>query len=200
MTDFAITFDYRCPFARNAAEHVLAALDDGAPWNVHFAPFSLGQAHVEEGETDVWDRPDEDSGLLALQVGVAVRDAVEPTTFRAVHRDLFALRHDHGQSLKDRALLTEVLERHGVDAAAVFEVVDDGRALKVVRQEHEASVRDHDVWGVPTFIVGDQAAFVRLMDRPGSDAALARRSIDRIITLLAEAPTLNEFKHTSIPR
>src|SRR5687767_5269540 len=98
MTDFAITFDYRCPFARNAAEHVLAALDDGAPWNVHFVPFSLGQAHVEEGGTDVWDRPDDDSGLLALQVGVAVRDAVEPATFRAVHRDLFALRHDHGRS------------------------------------------------------------------------------------------------------
>jgi predicted DsbA family dithiol-disulfide isomerase len=200
MTELAITFDYRCPFARNAAEHLLAALDGGAPWDVHYVPFSLGQAHVEEGGTDVWDRPETDSGLLALQVGVAVRDAVEPATFRAVHRDLFALRHDHGGNLKDRAALAEVLERHGVDTGPVFEAVDDGRALKVVRHEHEAAVRDHAVWGVPTFIVGDQAAFVRLMDRPDGDAARGRQSIERIIDLLTDAPTLNEFKHTSIPR
>ena len=200
MTEFGITFDYRCPFARNAAEHVLTALEHGASWNVRFIPFSLGQAHVEDGETDIWDRPGDDSGLLALQVGVAVRDSVDPATFRAVHRALFALRHDRGQSLKDRALLTEVLVEHGVDAGAVFEAVDDGRALKTVRAEHEAAVRDHDVWGVPTFIVGDEAAFVRLMDRPGGDAELAERSIARVLTLLADAPTLNEFKHTSIPR
>jgi hypothetical protein len=200
MTEFGITFDYRCPFARNAAEHVLTALEDGAPWDVHFVPFSLGQAHVEDGEIDIWERPDDDSGLLALQVGIQVRDTADPATFRSVHRALFALRHDQGRSLRDRALLTEVLVEHGVDADAVFEAIDDGRALKTVRAEHEASVRNHDVWGVPTFIVGDQAAFVRLMDRPSGDAALARQSIIRILTLLADAPTLNEFKHTSIPR
>jgi protein-disulfide isomerase len=200
MTAFSITFDYRCPFARNAAEHVLTALEDGAPWDVHYVPFSLGQAHVEDGETDIWDRPDDDSGLLALQVGVQVRDTADPATFRAVHRALFALRHDQGRSLKDRALLTEVLVENGVDPDPVFEAIDDGLALKTVRAEHEASVRDHDVWGVPTFIVGDEAAFVRLMDRPAGDAELARQSIYRILTLLADAPTLNEFKHTSIPR
>lgn len=200
MTSFSLTFDYRCPFARNAAEHVLAALDGGAAWDVRFVPFSLGQAHVEEGETDIWDRPGDDSGLLALQVGVTVRDTVDAPTFRAVHRDLFALRHDKGRSLKDRELLTEVLERHGVDAAAIFEAVDDGRALKVVREEHESAAKRYQVWGVPTFITNGQAAFVRLMDRPGGDTELAERSITRVLTLLTEAPTLNEFKHTSIPR
>jgi hypothetical protein len=200
MTEFAITFDYRCPFARNAAEHVLTALEAGEPWDVRFVPFSLGQAHVEDGETDIWDRPDDDSGLLALQVGVQVRDTADPATFRAVHRALFALRHDQGRSLKDRALLTGLLGDHGVDADAVFAAIDDGTALKTVRTEHEASVRDHAVWGVPTFLVGEEAAFVRLMDRPAGDAELARRSISRILTLLTEAPTLNEFKHTSIPR
>jgi hypothetical protein len=55
------------------------------------------------------------------------------------------------------------------------------------------------VWGVPTFIVGEQAAFVRLMDRPKDDGAYARRTIDRVVDLL-DWPNLNEFKHTSIPR
>ena len=56
------------------------------------------------------------------------------------------------------------------------------------------------MWGVPTFIVGDEAAFVRLMDRPGDDGAHATRSIERVIDLLADAPELNEFKHTSLKR
>ncbi len=60
---FAVTWDYRCPFARNAHEHVLDALADGADWDVTFLPFSLGQVHVEEGQPDVWDNPDADSGL-----------------------------------------------------------------------------------------------------------------------------------------
>jgi len=36
---FAVTWDYRCPFARNAHEHVLTALDAGADWDVRFVPF-----------------------------------------------------------------------------------------------------------------------------------------------------------------
>ena len=98
---FAVTWDYRCPFARNAHEHVLAGLADGADWDVRFVPFSLSQAHVEEGETDVWDEPERDSGLLALQVGVVVRDWF-PEQFPAVHGALFALRHDKGAVAEGR--------------------------------------------------------------------------------------------------
>jgi hypothetical protein len=43
---FAVTWDYRCPFARNAHEHVLDGLAAGAEWDVTFLPFSLGQVHV----------------------------------------------------------------------------------------------------------------------------------------------------------
>jgi non-ribosomal peptide synthetase component F len=53
---------------------------------------------------------------------------------------------------------------------------------------------------VPTFIVGDQAAFVRYMDRPDGDAERAIRTIDRTLDLLDGWPELNELKHTSIPR
>ncbi|MBW3605926.1 MAG: DsbA family protein, partial [Actinobacteria bacterium] len=156
MRTFAVTWDYRCPFARNAHEHVIAGLAAGAEWNVSFVPFSLGQVHVAEGEPPLWDRPDDDSGLLALQVGTAVRD-VDAARFPAVHRDLFAARHDHGGDLRNRDALTGVLERHGVDVAAVFALVDDGRALKAVRDAHETAVAEHQVWGVPTFVSGPNA-------------------------------------------
>jgi hypothetical protein len=196
---FAVSFDYRCPFARNVHEHVVTALEDGAPWEVDFVPFSLSQAKVADGDTDVWDEPGKDSGLLALQVGVAVRDQA-PDRFLAVHRGLFALRHDHGGDLRSEEALRGVLEAAGVDAGSILEAVADGEVLQTVRKEHEAAVNHHSMWGVPTFVAGDQAVFVRLMNRPSDDAGESRSAVERVVTLLTGWPELNEFKHTSISR
>jgi hypothetical protein len=199
MTDFSVTWDYRCPFARNAHEHLIAGLRDGADWNVRFVPFSLGQVHVAEGEPDVWQRPGDDSGLLALQAGVVVRDRF-PDRFLDAHEALFALRHDEGKHLKDRDELRRVLEASGVDADAVLAEVDSGTALATVRAEHTAAAEENEVWGVPTFLSGDAAVFVRLMERPKGDAAVARHTIERVLDLLTGFPELNEFKHTSLKR
>jgi 2-hydroxychromene-2-carboxylate isomerase len=165
---------------------------------VTFLPFSLGQVHVAEGQPDVWNAPETDSGLLALQVAVVVRDRC-PDQFLAVHHALFDVRHEHGRSLRDPDELRRVLDDHGVDASAVFAEVARGWPLKVVKDAHTQYAASHEVWGVPTFVVGEQAAFVRLMDRPDGDADLARSTIERVVDLLAW-PELNEFKHTSIPR
>lgn len=199
MRTFSITWDYRCPFARNANEHVLEGLAAGADWDVTFVPFSLGQVHVANGDMPIWKRPDEDSGLLALQVGTAVRD-LDPQRFPAVHRDLFTLRHDHGGDLRDRDALRRVLDEHGVDADVVFERIDDGRALKIVQAEHDAAATDHTAWGVPTFVSGDHAVFIRLMDRPRGDGRRAVRTVEQILDLMDGFTQLNEFKHTAIPR
>jgi protein-disulfide isomerase-like protein with CxxC motif len=196
---FAVSWDYRCPFARNAHEHLLTGLAAGADWQVHFLPFSLGQAHVEDGQPSVWDQPDQDSGIIALQAGVVVRDE-HPDQFAGVHRALFALRHDQGQHLNDRGLIEQVLTENGVPASDVFALIDDGTALKRVRAEHEQFVESHSMWGVPTFVVGDQAVFVRLMNRPGADAQDSVRAIERVVDLAGGWVDLNEFKHTSIPR
>ncbi|MCA1656354.1 MAG: hypothetical protein LC713_01325 [Actinobacteria bacterium] len=53
---------------------------------------------------------------------------------------------------------------------------------------------------MPTVIVGDQAVFVRVMNRPGGDADVAVRTVERTLDLIGSRPELNEFKHTSIPR
>jgi 2-hydroxychromene-2-carboxylate isomerase len=201
---FAVSWDYRCPFARNAHEHLLAGLAAGADWDVTFVPFSLGQVHVAEGETPIWERPGDDTGLIALQAGVAVRDTF-PERFPTVHRALFALRHDQGGSLKDPEAVRGVLAEHlaADQVEAVFAAIDDGSALATIKAEHEAAASDVDVWGVPTFVVGDRAVFVRLMDRnPGEtddDRKHGSDAVDRILDLL-DWTELNEFKHTSIPR
>ena len=198
---FAVTWDYRCPFARNAHEHLLTGLAAGADWDVRFLPFSLGQAHVGEGEPSVWDEPEKDTGLLALQAGVVVRDTF-PEAFPAVHRALFAARHDDGLQIKDADVVRSVLTANGVDADSVLATIDDGTALKTVQAEHEAFVASHSVWGVPTFIAGDEAVFVRFMHRSpeGSDPAESIRTIERAVDLVTGWTDLNEFKHTSIKR
>lgn len=199
MTHFTATWDYRCPFARNAHEHVIEGLRAGAPWDVRFVPFSLGQVHVAEGEPDIWLRPDDDSGLLAMQVGVVVRDRF-PDRFLDVHEAIFALRHDEGRQLRDEGELRRVLDTHGVDADAVLDEVSAGGPLATVRDEHTEAAQEHEVWGVPTFIRDDRAVFVRLMERPRGDGAVARHTIERVLDLLDHFPDLNEFKHTSLKR
>lgn len=199
MRAFTVNWDYRCPFARNAHEHVVAALQAGTDWQVTFVGFSLDQAHVPEGEPDVWADPAATPGLLAMQVGVAVRDAW-PASFLAVHEALFRARHDEGRDLRDEGVLRQVLAAQGVDADAVLREVHDGWPLETLRKEHERSVADDQVFGVPTFLVDGQAVFVRLMDRPGEDGEAGRRTVERVLDLATGWPELNELKHTSIPR
>ena len=199
MTAFTVTWDYRCPFARNAHEHVIEGLRDGADWDVRFVPFSLGQVHVPEGEPDVWVRPESDSGLLALQAAIVVRDRF-PDRFLDVHWALFALRHDEGRHIRDEAEVRRVLGAQGVDDDAVFAEIATGAPLATVRDEHTAAAEAPDVWVVPTYVVVDRAVVVRLMERPRGDAAVARTTVDRVLDLLTGFPELNEFKHTSLKR
>jgi protein-disulfide isomerase-like protein with CxxC motif len=196
---FAVSWDYRCPFARNAHEHIVEALRGGADWDVTFVPFSLNQVHVQEGEPDVWDDGTKASALLAMEVGIVVRERF-PDRFLDVHHALFAARHDEGRDIRERHVLRDVLAAQGVDADAVFAEIDDGWPLDTFRKEHESAATDDSMWGVPTFVKDDQAVFVRLTNRPAGDAELARTTIERVVGLVAGWPELNELKHTSISR
>jgi hypothetical protein len=191
---FAISFDYRCPFARNAQESVITGLRQGKDWDVHFVAFSLDQVHVEEGSPPVWERPpgERGSGVLALEYGIAVRDAF-PEHFWDAHLALFAARHDHGEKLADEDVLRKAVTSVDLDAEAVAAEVASGRPLQTLAAEHTDAVKQWGMFGVPTFCVGDRAVFVRLMERNVPD------DIDPVLELFA-FERLNEFKHTRIPR
>ncbi|MDQ1397129.1 MAG: hypothetical protein QOG64_2388 [Acidimicrobiaceae bacterium] len=199
LPSFSVTWDYRCPFARNAHEHLVTALQAGADWDVTFVPFSLNQAHVEEGDPDVWDDPTKADALLAMLVGIVVRDT-QPAQFLALHQALFTARHDEGRDIREEAVLRAILGEQGVEADPVFAAIGEGWPLETFRKEHERAVADHQVWGVPTFIANDESVFIRLMNRPQGDAAVATQTIERAVQLVAEWPDLNEFKHTSLRR
>jgi hypothetical protein len=199
MKPFAVTWDYRCPFARNAHEHILAGLADGAEWDVSFLPFSLTQAHVPEGGIPAWDDPAKAPDLMSLAAGVVVRDEY-PEQFGAVHYALFAARHDEGLDLRDRAVVAGVLDAAGVPADKVLAQVDSGQPIDEIERAHLQAVGEWNVFGVPTFVVDGRAVFVRLMSRPAGDAALARRTIEGIVQLMDDQPDLNEFKFTTLSR
>ena len=196
---FGVTWDYRCPFARNSHEHLLDGLEAGAPWDVTFVPFFLSQSHVPEGGVPAWEDPDQEADLLALAAGVVVRDRFGEH-FLAVHRSLFTARHDEGGDLRDPAVVRNALARAGVEADEVLAEVASGWPAKVVRDEHERVVNQLDVFGVPTFMAADQAVFVRLMNRPRGDGRVALQTVDRILELMEDHPELNEFKHTRLTR
>jgi protein-disulfide isomerase len=189
----AVTYDYLCPFARNAHEAVVAALRDGSDLEVRFVPFSLEQAHVEEGQPPVWETPVEQlrRGVRALAYGLAVRDEF-PESFFDFHLAAFAARHDHGQKF-ETDVLDDVVASVGLDVEAVRKVVETGRPLEALAAEHTEAVDRWSVFGVPTFIDGDEAVFIRFMERGRVD------DLERALDLLGWN-RLNEFKRTTIPR
>ncbi|HEX2375114.1 MAG TPA: DsbA family protein [Actinomycetota bacterium] len=195
----ALTHDYLCPFARNAAEVVVRALEAGAPLDVGYRAFSLSQVHLEEGDLPVWQSGAEPrSGVLALQWGLAVRDEL-PERFPAVHLALFTARHDQGRDLSDPEVLRAAVVSAGVDPDEVEKLVASGRPAAALAADHTWAVDTARVFGVPTFVTDRRAVFVRLMDRPASPAA-ARSTLDRVLAMVDDWPDLNEFKATVIPR
>lgn len=74
MTAFELSYDYRCPFAKNIHLHVLSALRAGADFSVDFVPWTMSQGYRADGAPDVWDDPAHDPDLLALAASVSVRD------------------------------------------------------------------------------------------------------------------------------
>ncbi len=190
----AVTFDYRCPFAYNGNLAAINAVRGGSDVDFRFVPFSLDQIHVEEGEPPMWDRAPEEwgSGVLALLYGIAVRDAFTESFFDA-HLALFGARHEQGLQLKDESVLRDAVASAGLDPAAVAEEAWSGRPLKTLADEHTDCVERYGVFGVPTYLEGDQAAFVRFMKR--GDVADLERMLD-----LLQWGDLNEFKRPRIPR
>ena len=170
----------------------------GDDWHVRWLGFSLNQTRVAEGETEVWDDPEMAATRMAVEVGIAVRNGW-PEAFPQVHGELFAARHDRGRDLRDRNVIADVLVKQGLDPDQVFDEVLSGRPRDVFRVEHQTAVSEHKVFGVPTVIAAGQAVFIRLVDRPGTDAAKARDTVERCVDLVTGWPNLNEFKHTRIP-
>ncbi|MEZ5175389.1 MAG: DsbA family protein [Acidimicrobiia bacterium] len=194
MARFDITYDYLCPFARIANEAVLEALDDGAPWQVTFRPFSLSQNHLEDGAVPTWERDLDDPscrGVRALLWSLAVRDSFSEA-FHLFHHAVYTAKHDTLSEIGDESVLRELAASVGLDGDAVAARVASGEPARTLAAEHNDLVASHAVFGVPTFIGNGEAVFVRLMERHN------RADIERVLDMVGWA-NLNEFKRTRLP-
>jgi hypothetical protein len=194
---FQLSYDYRCPFAKNLHLHVLAALRADADFNVTFVPWTMSQGSKADGAPDVWDDPSRDEDLVALAVSTSVRD-LQPEYFLDVHKALFRARHERAIRLVTMKEIDEVIAPTGVDLEHVHADVDSRRPHKVIGESFREFDR-YEAFGVPTFVVDNEATFVRYMttpnDQPGDSIAL----IESLINLMTDQSALNEFKHTRAP-
>jgi len=192
---FSVTFDYLCPFARNAAEAIVGGLREQRHWEVRFVPFSLSQVHVEDGDPDVWDREltaSGTSGVRALCWALAVREH-HADAFLDFHLAMFSARHDDAANINDPSVLARVATSVDLDGDDISREVATGGPLALLAREHTEAVKRWSVFGVPTFIDGEEAVFVRLMERGRID------DVQRVLDMLAWT-RLNEFKRTLVPR
>ncbi len=197
MSSFDISFDYRCPFAKNMHLHVITALRAGADFDVTFMPWSLSQGSRRDGAPDVWNDPAYDADLLSLAVGISIRDQ-QPDLFLDAHEALFRARHGGRKRLVTMDEIAEVLAPLDVDMVKVRDEVTSRRPHDVIAARHKAFDR-LEAFGVPTFVVNDQATFVRYMDEPSDDAQASVELITTLVNMMALQPAINEFKHTQLP-
>ena len=168
----AVTFDYRCPFAYNGNLAVINAIREGSDIEFRFVPFSLDQVPRRGGRARRCGSATPTTGAAGMR-RAALRDRrarrvprlVLRRAPRAVRR---APRARATASGRGRAAAKRSPSA-GLDADAVAEEAWSGRPLKTLATEHTECVERYGVFGVPTFLEGDQAAFVRFMDRGSVD-------------------------------
>lgn len=197
MTSFDLSYDYRCPFAKNMHLHVLAALRAGADFDVTFVPWTMTQGYVAPGRPDSWDDPAYDADHLSMYVSISVRDQ-QPKLFLAAHEALFRARHERAIRLVTFEEIEGILQPLGVDMEEVRADVASRRPHEVMAQSF-AQFDKYEAFGVPTFVVDGDATFVRYMTTPSADLQASVKVIESILSLIALEPELNEFKHTRLP-
>lgn len=196
MLTFQLSYDYRCPFAKNIHLHVIAALRAGADFDVTFVPWTMSQGYRASGAPDVWDDPARDPEHLALVVSTSVRD-LQPERFLDVHEALFRARHERAIRLVNWDEISDALRGIDVDLELVADDVASRRPYKVLGESFREFER-YEAFGVPTFVVGSDATFVRYMETP-TDGESSTSLIQSLVTLMTNESALNEFKHTKVP-
>jgi hypothetical protein len=198
MQSFDLSFEYRCPFAKNIHLHVITALRAGADFDVTFAPWSLSQGGRNDGAPDVWNDPAYDADLISLASAISVRDE-QSEYFLDAHEALFRARHDRAIRLVTLDEISNVLAPLGVDMAKVAADVASRRPHDVIAASHKEFER-FEAFGVPTFVVNDDATFVRYMSEPSEDPEASVELINSLLDMMTNRSDINEFKHTRLPR
>jgi len=84
-----------------------------------------------------------------------------------------------------------------VDLDQVMADVASRRPHQVIGESFREFER-YEAFGVPTFVVGGDATFVRYMTTPNGAPEESITMIESLVQLMTMQPALNEFKHTKV--
>lgn len=194
-----IFYDYLCPFVYRASILLQNVRDSGErELEVRWRYFSLTQVNSKDEGWTVWDAGESEHvrGRLAFKAAEAARR--QGGGFEDFHMGLLRARHRDRLDIDDVAVVELVAEESGLDLGRFRKDVADTTILAALSSDHRGAVREHGVFGTPTFVFpGGASAYVRLSEAP--DAADSLSIFDRLVSIVAEEPRILEIKRPVRP-
>jgi predicted DsbA family dithiol-disulfide isomerase len=191
---FDIFFDYGCPFVFRASRLVDAVRRSGErSLNARLRYFSLTQVNSKDEGWTVWDAPASEHvrGRLAFAAAEAAR---RQDRFEQLHEALLLARHRDQADIDDRGVVERLATGAGVelDIERFRRDLDDPGILEALARDHTEAVREHGVFGTPTFIfAGGLAAYVRLAESAVDNGVV--EVFDNLVTV-GTSPGILEIK------
>jgi predicted DsbA family dithiol-disulfide isomerase len=139
--------DPLCPWCYQALRWV-RRLEELGVVRVEWAVFSLALANRKDGDVD----PDSGAGR-ALRTAVAVREAHGNRAMGDFFASLGALVHEQEAAAEDLGAIGAALRDPGLDGSLLARALDDPETWRAVVEEHDAVVREHRAFGVPTIVL-----------------------------------------------
>jgi predicted DsbA family dithiol-disulfide isomerase len=198
IIEFELFYDYLCPFVYRASVLLQNVSDSGQrSLSIRWRYFSLAQVNSKDDGWTVWDAPDSEpvKGRLAFKAAEAAR---RQHRFDDFHLPLLHARHRDRLDINEVAVVERVAVEAGLDLDRFRKDVADPDIVGALARDHQAAVKEHGVFGTPTFVFpGGASAYVRLSEAPdGSDAV---RVFDRIVSVAGDEPLILEIKRPNQP-
>jgi predicted DsbA family dithiol-disulfide isomerase len=197
-TSFELFYDYMCPFVYRASLLLQNVRDSGErPLDVRWRYFSLAQVNSKDDGWTVWEAPDSEhvKGRFAFKAAEAAR---RQDRFEDFHLPLLHARHRDRLDIDDVAVVERVAVEAGLDLDRFRKDVADPEIVYAIARDHEPAVKEHGIFGTPTFLFpSGAAAYVRVSEAPeGADAV---RIFDRIVSVAGDEPRILEIKRPNKP-
>jgi predicted DsbA family dithiol-disulfide isomerase len=201
VIELEVFYDYNCPFVFRASRMLDAVARSGErDVRVGWRYFSLAQVNHRSDDPDdgwtVWDAPESEPvrGRLAFKAAEAAR---RQDRFDALHHGLLAARHVERRDIDSFDVVEEVAGAAGLDLAWFRRDLADPEILRRLARDHTEGRDVHGVFGTPTLVLREGAAYLRLARE--LDEADAGRVFDRVIDTIALEPEVLEIKRPVRP-
>lgn len=197
VIELEVFYDYFCPFVYRASV-LLQNVGRTRPLKVAWRYFSLAQVNSKDDGWTVWDAPASENvrGRMAFKAAEAAR---KQGRFEDLHMPLLAARHRDRLEIDEAEVVERLAVEVGLDLNRFRQDVSDPDILASLARDHRQAVREHGVFGTPTFVFPDGAsAYVRLREAP-EVGDHSTRVFDHLVAVAAREPSILEIKRPRKP-